>query len=50
MIAQAGRGSLITQFDARDAYKQLLVRLLDLNQQIFKAGGKYWYSLSNAPL
>jgi len=42
LIAKAGRNCLLTQFDARDAYKQLLVLLRDLNQQIFKAGGKYF--------
>lgn len=42
IITKAGRGCLLTQFDARDAYKQLLVQLRDLNQQIFKAGGKYF--------
>ena len=26
IVAKAGRGSLLTQFDAQDAYKQLLVR------------------------
>lgn len=42
IIAKAGRGSLITIFDARDAYKQLLVHLADLFQQVFMAGGKYY--------
>ena len=42
IIAKAGEGCLLTQFDARDAYKQLLVILKDLNQQVFKAGGKYF--------
>jgi hypothetical protein len=42
MIAKAGKGSLLTQFDAKDAYKQLLVRVEDLHQQIFKAGGKFF--------
>lgn len=42
MIARAGRGSLLTQFDAKDAYKQILVKPLDLNQQVFKAGGKFF--------
>jgi hypothetical protein len=42
MVAKAGKGSLLTQFDAKDAYKQLSVRPADLNQQVFKAGGKYF--------
>ena len=42
MVAKAGRGSLMTQFDAKDAYKQLLVRIEDLYQQVFKAGGKFF--------
>jgi hypothetical protein len=41
-IVRAGKGCLLTQFDARDAYKQLLVRFADLNQQVFKAGGKFY--------
>lgn len=42
IIAKAGRGSLITIFDAQDAYKQLLVHIADLFQQVFMAGGKYY--------
>ena len=42
MVAKAGRGSLMTQFDAKDAYKQLLVRIEDLYQQVVKAGGKFF--------
>lgn len=42
IIARAGKGSLMTLFDAQDAYKQLLVRIQDLYQQVFKAGGKYY--------
>ena len=39
---RAGRGCKITQFDLKDAYKQLLVRTEDLYQQVFRAGGKYF--------
>lgn len=42
IIAKAGRGSLMTIFDAQDAYKQLLVHIADLFQQVFMAGGKYY--------
>lgn len=42
IIARAGKGSLITTFDAQDAYKQLLVHIADLFQQVFMAGGKYY--------
>jgi hypothetical protein len=36
---------LIITFDAKDAYKQLFVRLEDLSQQVFKAGGKFYIDL-----
>src|SRR4051812_12839110 len=42
IIAIAGRGCFLTQFDAADAYKQLYVRLEDLYQQVFAAGGQFW--------
>ena len=42
MVANAGKGCLLTQFDASDAYKQLQVRDEDLHQQIFMANGKFW--------
>ena len=42
MVAAAGRGSFLTQFDAQDAYKQLQVRDEDLNQQVFSADGQFW--------
>lgn len=42
IIFEAGKGCLLTQFDARDAYKQLLVGFPDLFQQVFKAGDKYY--------
>ena len=42
VITRAGEGCFLIQFDARDAYKQLLVRCADLFQQVFKAGGKYY--------
>ena len=42
MRHKLGRGTLLTQFDARDAYKQLRVRVEDLHQQCFMAGGKFW--------
>lgn len=45
IITKAGRGCLIITFDAKDAYKQLLVRLEDLYQQVFKAGGKFYVDL-----
>jgi len=42
MIAKAGAGSKLIQFDASDAYKQLHVRNQDLNQQIFVAGDSFY--------
>src|SRR5579864_1115111 len=42
MVAAAGRGCFLSQFDADDAYKQLQVRDEDLNQQVFFADGKFW--------
>src|SRR6185503_15573798 len=42
MIAKAGKGSYLTQFDAQDAYKQLIVRLADLFQQVFRVGEDYY--------
>lgn len=42
IIHRAGRGTLLTQFDARDAYKQPRVAVGDLHQQCFMAGGKFW--------
>jgi len=42
MVAEAGRGSYLSQFDAADAYKQLQVRDEDMNQQIFVADGQLW--------
>ena len=42
IIHKTGRGTLLTQFDARDAYKQLRVKVADLHQQCFMAGGKFW--------
>ena len=42
MIFKAGRGTLLIQFDAKDAYKQLRVAVKDLHQQVFTAGGKFW--------
>ena len=38
MIVKAGRGCELTQWDARDAYKQIQVFPPNLNQQVFKAG------------
>ncbi len=45
IITKAGKSCLIITFDAKDAYKQLLVRLEDLFQQVFKAGGKFYVDL-----
>ena len=42
MIHKGGKGTLIIQFDARDAYKQLRVATKDLHQQVFMAGGKFY--------
>ena len=42
MVAEAGRGSYLSHFDAADAYKQLQVRDEDMNQQIFVADGQFW--------
>jgi len=42
MVAAAGRGCYLTQFDAADAYKQLQVRDEDLHQQVFFADGQFW--------
>ncbi len=45
IITKAGKGCLIITFDAKDAYKQLYVKLEDLYQQVFKAGGKFYVDL-----
>lgn len=45
IITKAGKGCLIITFDAKDAYKQLYVKLDDLYQQVFKAGGKFYVDL-----
>ncbi len=45
IITRAGRGCFIITFDAKDAYKQLGVRLEDLFQQVFKAGDLYYIDL-----
>ena len=42
MIHKGGKGTLIIQFDAKDAYKQLRVATKDLHQQVFMAGGKFY--------
>ena len=42
MLIKTGRGTDIIQFDARDAYKQIRVRIQDLPQQCFMAGGKFY--------
>ena len=42
VIARAGKGCMMTLFDAQDAYKQLLVRIQDLHQQVFMADGQYF--------
>ncbi len=45
IITKAGRDCFIITFDAKDAYKQLGVRLEDLFQQVFKAGDLYYIDL-----
>ncbi len=45
IISKAGKGCLIITFDAKDAYKQLYVKLEELYQQVFKAGGKFYVDL-----
>ena len=42
LIARIGMDCLLTQFDAKDAYKQLYIWVGDLNQQIFEVDGLFF--------
>jgi len=42
MIAKAGPKTRLTQFDAKDAYKQLYIQDSDGNQQVFEVDGKFY--------
>jgi len=42
MVARAGRGALLNQFDAADTYKQLQVQVENLNEQVFVADSMFY--------